>query len=188
MIKLNELNLFDIIPESLKEDERIKNISEVISSELKLITSDIEKLIIIPNVDNLEENILDELAYGFHVDFYKSDLSLENKRALVKESLHLHMKKGTPAAVEDLIVRIFGDGKVVEWFEYDGMPHCFKVKTSNRDAVDEKAMEFLEAINSVKRLSSKLEEVIISQSTKAVVTIAGTISIMDRNRMFTKYP
>ena len=62
------------------------------------------------------------------------------------------------------------------------MPHCFKVKTSNRDAVDEKAMEFLEAINSVKRLSSKLEEVIISQSTKAVVTIAGTISIMDRNR------
>lgn len=188
MIKLNELNLLDILPESLKEDERIKNISEVISSELQLINNDIEKLLIIPNVDNLEEEILDELAYGFHVDFYKSDLSLENKRLLVKESLYLHMKKGTPAAVEELTKKIFGDGRVIEWFEYEGTPHCFKVKTSNREAVDEKALEFLEAINSVKRLSSKLEEVIISQSTKSIITIAGTVSIMDTNRMLAKYP
>lgn len=188
MINVKELCLIDILPDSIKSDQRIKNISEILDRELASINKSIEKLLIIPNVDNLESDLLDELAYAFHVDFYKNDLSIEKKRELVKESLFIHMKKGTPGAVEDLIKKIFGNGKVIEWFEYGGIPHRFKVKTSNREAVDQKALEFLEAINSVKRLSSKLEEVVISQSTFGNLIVAGTLSVMDKNRMLTKYP
>lgn len=108
--------------------------------------------------------LTDELAWQNHVDFYNAALPVEQKRALVRGAYSFHRKKGTNAAVEDLIKILFGDGRVEDWYEYGGQPGHFRVLTSNESVTTGRALEFIRALNSVKRLSAHLDVVIIETS------------------------
>lgn len=48
----------------------------------------------------------------------------------MKNAIVWHMSAGTPAAVEELITAVFGEGTIQEWFEYDDEPYYFKIKTN----------------------------------------------------------
>lgn len=159
MIDIGHIRLIDLIPPNLHEDENVRAAAEAIDAELQQVTEIMPGVAILHSIDKLDEQWVDELAYQFHVDFYDPELPLEQKRELVKNSLAWHKRKGTPSAVAELITTIFGSGQVVEWFDYGGKPGHFKVTTSDPTATNERAQEFLAAINSVKRLSAKLEKI-----------------------------
>ena len=73
--------------------------------------------------------------------------------------------EATPAAVEQLVQIVFGEGKMVEWFEYDDAPGpgYFKIVTSNPAATNEQAARFIRAMDSVKRKSAWLHKVELTQ-------------------------
>ena len=166
MIKIDEISLFDLLPPNFKTDPVMSAAARSLDKQMKELTGEIEALSFIRRLHagKITDAEADEKAWEYHVDFYDTSLPLEQKIQLLLNAKEFHKRKGTPAAIEDLITILFGEGKVEEWFEYGGEPGYFKVITNNPEVTLDRAQEFYRAVESVKRLSAHLEEVILSQT------------------------
>ncbi|GIO33731.1 hypothetical protein J2TS6_48720 [Paenibacillus albilobatus] len=164
MTDVKNMSLLDLLPTSIRYDPGVIAIAQALDEQIRVAVDEIYKLPLFSRLDELTDDEADELAWQFHVDFYDPALPIEQKRELVKNAFKFHRRKGTPAAIEDLITILFGEGKVEEWFEYGGVPGRFRVITNNPAVTLDRAQEFYRAVESVKRLSAHLEEVILSQT------------------------
>jgi phage tail P2-like protein len=149
------------LPTALKNDETIYTLGRVIAAELQENIRMSRLNIIYPRIDELDEYLLDILAYDLHIDWYDPDAPPDIKRTLIKESVSVHKRLGTKYAVESVIRAYFGSGDVTEWHEYGGRPHYFKITTTNPSITDEQAKLFFKMLGIVKRKSSWLEKLII---------------------------
>jgi len=158
MINLDSLQLTDIAPDSIKTPD-VLAFFNALTPEMQEITQDISQALIVPVIDELPEEIVDLLAWQFHVDFYEPlGLDLDKKRALVKNSLIWHRYKGTKYALESMIrILFFSDFAIEEWFEYDGDPYFFRLISwdSLRSADDYN--DLIRAIYALKNERSWLE-------------------------------
>ena len=127
MSNLSEQKLITIVPSSISGDKTIRNISAATDPGLRKISRDTLLLLLLPRLDELPEKIVDALAWQYHVDFYDDAATLEKKRALVKQSIKWHRRKGTPSVVEEVCTAIFKSAKIEENWEYGGEPYHFKV-------------------------------------------------------------
>ncbi len=183
MHKINEVKLMDLIPVNLKKDKDLIAATESVDKVFFDMINKINSILILPNISNLSEELLDSLAFELHVDFYDTNLERNKKISLIRNSIKWHRQKGTAGAVQELIETVFGDGEVVEWFEYDGKPFFFKVVSSNAQITSTKVNEFTRALESVKNVRSHLEKVEISISEKCenyvgfVLQTAETLTI-----------
>lgn len=169
MINLSAVSLLDLLPPNLASDHTIFAAAKAIDAEHQSTTALIAELSIFDRLDSLSPEEADELAWQYHVDFYDQALPIERRRELVKNSFKWHKIKGTPAAVEELIETVFGDGQVTEWFEYGGEPYMFKVISSNTDITDAQAQQFIAALNTVKRESAHLEAIVLTDTSERLV-------------------
>ncbi len=177
MIDIESLKIEDLLPDSLKRDKEVLYLAQAVTETFQQVS---KKINILNPKRPVDDNVLDIIAWEEHVDFYDNSLPAEQKRELIEKSTYFHQHKGTPAAVEDLIATIFGEGKVVEWFEYGGAPYTFKVVTNNRSVTQEKAELFIKALNSVKNLRSRLEKVEITQVEGMNLYFAGVLHTGDK--------
>lgn len=164
-------NLIKLFPHSLQQDEFVAALIEAFEIQVKELYEEFSTY----TTNDLPDVLIDYLAFEKHVDFYDSTLSIETKKALVKESTHMHRIKGTKAAIELLVSTVFGDGKVEEWFDYDGSPYTFRVSSSNPSATTEKAVEFIKIVNSVKNRRSHLKSVSILQTEEMSLYWGGVV-------------
>lgn len=164
MLKLENVRLIDLLPANLKKDKDMIAATKSIDNNFFNLIKNINSVFVFPNIDKLKEEILDALAIELHVDFYDATLEYERKVQLVQNSIKWHRQKGTPGAVQELIESLFGDGEIVEWFDYDGEPFFFKIVTTNTQLTSTKVNEFTRALESVKNVRSHLEKVEISMS------------------------
>ncbi|WP_297569525.1 phage tail protein [uncultured Anaerovibrio sp.] len=148
----------DRLPESLNRDN-LREVAQVVDDKLHELDALNELICLYPRIDELSSELVDALAIHFHVDFYDHNLSLDKRRALVKNSIRWHMKKGTKAAVQELVQTVFESGIVSEWFEYGGNPYCFKVTTVDTMPSESEINRLIQAINSVKNVRSHLDEI-----------------------------
>jgi phage tail P2-like protein len=180
LIEEVQVDLLQLLPDSLKVDQTVVYLAQAISETLQSLNSQI--FIFDPTKSKAEE-MLDLIAWEEHVDFYDTNLPVNKKQELVDKSILFHEKKGTPMAIEDLISTIFEDGKVVEWFEYGGAPHTFKIVTNNPAVTSEKASEFISVLNSIKNRRSHLEKIEITQSEKFDLYFGGFVHIGEKVEM-----
>ncbi|MGI6436418.1 MAG: phage tail protein I [Syntrophomonadaceae bacterium] len=179
MRNLSEVRLLELIPPNLRNDPQIQAAAQALDVEIKAVTEAVQGVIFYSRIDTLPDEVIDHLAWQFHVDYYNPDLPLSVKRTLVKNSLIWHRTKGTPAAVEELITAVFGEGQAVEWWEYDGNPYMFKVVTFNAAVTNEKAQEFIRALNSIKNARSWLESVEITQTEEMTLYFGSVVHAGD---------
>ena len=151
-------NISENLPTSL-DKQNVVELAEVVDAKIHEIEASTLLINIYPNIDHLPSDLVDQLAIQLHVDFYDTTLSLAKRRALVKNSIRWHMKKGTKAAVQELVQTVFESGVVSEWFEYGGNPYCFKVMTVDTMPSEEEIARVIQAINSVKNVRSHLDEI-----------------------------
>lgn len=161
---MENITLHQMLPYSLQKDKTIKVICDSIQPYLNKVWKEINYISIYKNIDILSEDILDHLAYAFHVDFYKDDLEIEKKRHLIKNSIKYHMYKGTPWAVEDLLSSVFNESWIKEWYEYNGEPYFFKLFTKDKIKNEEQFNDFINALYTVKNTRSWLECFVIVRS------------------------
>src|SRR5690554_1045404 len=107
MLNISDISLLDLIPPNLKSDPQVQAAATALDAELKAVTEAVKGIILYSRIDELPEEIIDHLAWQFHVDYYNPNLPLDVKRTLVKNSLAWHRSKGTPATVEELITAVF---------------------------------------------------------------------------------
>ncbi|SCX84950.1 phage tail protein I [Desulfoluna spongiiphila] len=160
--RLPDITFADILPASISGDESIRAAASAIDDDLKQINQAIDSLYIYSRWDELEEPLLTHLAWQFKVDFWDDSLTLEKKRALVRNSVARHRQKGTPAAIEGAIADVLGGGTVEEWWTYDGQPYHFRVRVEVTDqGVTDQAYAWADQlIEAYKNVRSKLDAVI----------------------------
>ena len=149
----------DLLPESLTRDPQIQACIEGLDEELRKLSNDIHETLLISRIDELSEDILDLLAWQFHLDFYQpTELNIETKRQLIRESIADHRIRGTPAAVEKLLTTVFKNAQVKEWWEFDGNPYEFRIEQLGRSlATEQDYADFEKALDVAKNVRSHLE-------------------------------
>ena len=95
MIKgLENISLLDILPENLSADKKINAAAKALDAELQKLTRDTAEAILLARLDELPEDVLDLLAWQWHVDFYEPlGMDAETKRKLIKNSIAWHRIK-----------------------------------------------------------------------------------------------
>lgn len=171
---LSNLNLLDLQSGYMQNDPSTIAMCTVLNPYFRELSEDLKLCLIYSRMDELAHFILDELAWQFSVDWYDVSENLDVKRNLIKNALKIHMKKGTPKAVEDVISMYFGKGRVEEWFEYGGNPYMFKVITNNTLITKTLADKFNDKLNKVKNLRSHLEEILIQLEYSSVLTLESS--------------
>lgn len=181
MINLNNVSLLDLLPESIRDDENVKAAALAVDSKLAEIRSRTNEISFFRRLydGTITEQEADERAAMYHVDFYDVTLPLTQKIELIKNSFIFHRTKGTPGAVEDLIKILFGDGEVEEWWQYGGEPGHFQVVTTNPQVTTERTNEFLRAVNSIKRLSAWLDQVLIRMHATETMYFGNAVHVGD---------
>lgn len=172
---LNEVIFSDLLPSSIAFDEKILVAAKALQVELRSINVAIEKIRLYSAIDGLPEELLKHLAWQWHVDFWDDALSIDAKRTLVKQAYPWHRRKGTPAAVEEVIRDVLGGGYLQEWWEYNGQPYHFRVFSNSPPEDAEKNTQLLLAIEMAKNKRSKLDKIIKFTVMNGDLILAGTV-------------
>ena len=118
MNNLKDTDFYATFPPALKKDEKMVALGRLIADELHQTVEQTKKNIIYANINELSESWLDVLAYDLHVDWYDYDYPIEAKRAIIRDSVRVHQKLGTKAAVEMALGGLHPKSEIEEWFDY----------------------------------------------------------------------
>jgi len=177
---INNVDLLKLQTLFMQKDLTTQALCAALNPQFKIISNDIGKCLILSNVNNLSSELLDELAYELHVDWYDSSANIDVKRALIKNSDKVHMYLGTPYAIEQVVWDYFGDGYVEEWYQYSGgLPYHFRVVTSNPSVSGSLAELFSLTIDKVKRKSTIMDVVIVDMSAQLTAYYACVLLVGD---------
>ena len=147
------------LPDVLRKDDVIYGLAQSIAAELDELVCKTDLPRIYANIDTLDEELLDIMAQDFKIDWWRHDASLEWKRQTMKDCWFVHKHLGTPAAVKAALAEFLGKGVLQEWFEYNGIPHHFRIKDCDNDEVIRNYDQFIFILRIVKRCSSVLDSV-----------------------------
>lgn len=185
-MKLTDFSLIALQTAFMQRDWTTQKICKGLQDELDKVVESTYNILMYQMLSTAEytpftDQLVDELAWQFHVDYYDKDADFEVKKKLVKQSIRIHQKKGTPKAVEELISTVFtSTTRLLEWFNYDGgEPYHFKIRTSVLPS-DKDMAKFRKALNSVKNERSYLFN--IEQFT---VVLNNAVSHINNNRTIT---
>ena len=159
MIKLQDSNITDILPEVFTSDPKNIALGYALQGAMRRLLEYSRTTSVYAAIDVAGDDVLDMLAAELDTQYYDVLLDVEAKRKLVKNTLIWYGKAGTPAAVEELITSVFGEGRVEEWFDYGGEPFYFKVYT-NATFTEDMISKFDNMLEKVKNTRSKLETVV----------------------------
>lgn len=186
MLELKDNTLQRILPSSISGDATVKDIVQAISGRLAQLGEQAELVLILPRLKKLPEEIVDELAWQYHVDFYDVAANITKKRELVRKAIARHRYKGTPAAVEEVCSAAFDSAEVLEWYDYGGEPYHFRVRMVQESIPDEAVMaEMVKAVNSAKNVRSWLDGLTFYYQPKGTVYVAG--AVCQHKKYFSRY-
>lgn len=170
MNNLKDADFYATFPPALKKDEKMVALGRLIADELHQTVEQTKKNIIYANINELPETWLDVLAYDLHVDWYDYDYPIEAKRAIIRDSVRVHQKLGTKAAVEMALGGLHPKSEIEEWFDYGGKPYRFRIvldTTESRVAADYD--EIIKTVDIYKRLTAHLDGLYYQGSITVVV-------------------
>lgn len=178
--------LLDLLPPNLRSDPDIIAASQGADIEFKPLVSSIKNVLTFADIDNACSEVVDNLAWELHADFYDTSLLLETRRELAKNALIQHMLKGTPAAVENAIVTVFGRSWLEEWYEYGGNPYYFRVNVeATKQGASEADLAMLDRlIEAYKNKRSWLEKVNVFLTTHGSMYYAGCTNAGEQTTIY----
>lgn len=163
-MQLSDCMTVNLLPAWMREERDDVALASAIDDVAREAAGKSKHLTMWDQIDSMTERQLDELAWALDITWWDSMASIDSKRSMVKESDLVHRTLGTMGAAEGVATSYLGESKVVEWPEYDGHPHHFKLETGDLGLLTENRDRVLDRIAQAKRLSSKLDGIIIDFS------------------------
>ena len=165
--QLTNLSILSSTPANIAADGNIQELAKIVTAKLLEAAKKVNLVLIIPNLDTLDSDKIDELAWQYHVDTYSHGYNLEVRRNLVRQSLAWHKLKGTPDAVKETVTAICGNCTLTEWMDYNGNPYYFRVSVATAEEADIHAVTLaaLKAIAQSKNARSHLDGLYLSYPT-----------------------
>ena len=155
--RLGDIPFLSLLPESIREDRQLADAAKALDGLLQRTTAAIPDLLVFSRLDRdtanflpplarlteaagglkpLSPELLELLAWQFHVDFRETARTREQLEGMVRRSIPWHRIKGTPASVKDALA-LFGlaaeleeDGVDDYWATYQiGLPSIVDMET-----------------------------------------------------------
>lgn len=160
MINLSEGGFADLWEGETSPE--IESISYALQNQVARVVAATEKTKCFSGIDQLDDATLDYFAVEMRTMYYDQSLSIDTKRAIIKNTLNWYTKGGTPSAVKELLSVVFGEGQLEEWFNYDGDPFHFRavLPVSQGAAVGNMNL-FRELISKIKNVRSHVDELVL---------------------------
>lgn len=163
----------DQLPPALAGDERFAILCELLQEEFDNL--DLSPMLVYL-VDVVPPQVLPHLADQFHVmglEGWRYARNEQEQRELIKRAIELHRYKGTPWAIEQVLVTLNLSGRVSEWFEYGGTPYRFRVDIELTDrGIDETTYDALvDLIREYKNKRSRLDALTVALSNRSPVPV-----------------
>lgn len=165
MIKYYDGLITDLLGPNYRADPEVQALAYAIRAGTRLLFEYIAKIAIYYNIDGLPENILDFLAVELRALYYDTDFPIDTKRKIIKESFSWFSRAGTAAAVEEFVAAVYGEGDVIEWFDYGDDPFYFKIVT-NAILTEDMNSRLSKLIRKVKNVRSHLRTVEVYRTTE----------------------
>ena len=177
MIKLNDAELTSVLPDYIKSDVDVQSISYAFRKGMSKMLTNAQYARMCGDIDTLPEALLDLMAIELQSQYYDESMDVKIKREIIKNTLAWYTKGGTVSTVAEMVQAVFGEGKVVEWFDFGGVPGTFFVETS-AELSPNGLNEFQGVIEKVKNSRSHLINVKITRKIEQVcpVIISGYIT------------
>lgn len=186
MINYNEGEILNLLPAAIKNDSDVIAISYALKKGKEKLLAYCERIKLLSNVDALPEELVDLLALELNSHYYDQDLSLEQKRNIVKATLGWYMQAGTVAAVEEMMDIIFGNGGTVEWYNYaegPGKPGTFDIFTDT--ILSPELMEqLITVLRRVKKASAHLRRLEIKRNHDHDLEFGSALAAKIRNTFY----
>jgi hypothetical protein len=117
---LRGLRLVNLCAPSLSYDEQVQAASTAFDNQMHEIIDDTPVVSFIPSILQLADSqLIDILAWQFHVDFYDHSQPLDLRKQLVQNSIQWHTRKGTVALLQEVLDTFwFGGATIEEWYNY----------------------------------------------------------------------
>lgn len=130
MIDLRSASLIDFLPPSLRKDPEVLALALALDPEMQEVTEAIVEAIVLPRINELDEEILDELAWAFRLDRLQiwDVATVAGKKALLANIFAIRKKSGTRFAVRRVFDLMSLVGEVVEWFEEAAAPGTYRIR------------------------------------------------------------
>lgn len=184
MIKYEDAELISVLPSVLSSEPSNMAISYAYKMAMEKIIRFSIQTLLYADIDHMEDDILDLMALEFRTQYYDENLPINIKRQLVKNALVWYQKAGTPSAVKELINTVFGDGDVVEWFDFPDPPYTpgtFEIQTAAR-VTEELMLYFANLVQKVKNARSHIRRITILRNVGMREKVgAGIVSKPERN-------
>lgn len=163
----------DQLPPALAGDERFAILCELLQEEFDSL--DLSPMLVYL-VDVVPAQVLPHLAEQFHVmglEGWRYARDDQEQRELIKRAIELHRYKGTPWAIEQVLVTLNLSGRVSEWYEYGGTPYRFRVDIELTDrGIDEATYDALvDLIREYKNKRSRLDALTVALSNRSPVPV-----------------
>ncbi len=135
--------------------------SRLLERELATISTNVEAVDVpfnlIWDADNCPDEYLPFLAYAWSVDEWNDAWSIDVQRAVVKNSIWVHQRKGTLGAVKRALAVMNYDTSIIEWFEKKpkGLPGTFSIAVNPKNGIiTDSERQIRAVVDAVKRLSA----------------------------------
>lgn len=128
MPNIENINLYDLVPESIRNDPDVFASISAINGELQAVSNLCMVPAIYSQIDSLDGAILDHLAWENRA-VWKDTWPLNVKRSVIKSVLIEASTKGTLYAVRAAIQSLGSAAVIVEWFDMvpPGPVHTFDI-------------------------------------------------------------
>lgn len=188
MKDLDNIELLDVLPDSIAKDEQIKAAAKAIDPQLKTLANMAGIPSLYVNIDRLTGAQLDHLATQYDVTVWRDSWSDELKRSVLKTAISEKRKKGTIGAVKEALSSISSAASIVEWWQEapKGAPHTFKIYATqaNIEGVipSELQEDLISLINDAKPLRSHYN-FIVQQNGKGGLNVCGRMRVLTHYRL-----
>ncbi len=118
--------LLRAFPDVLSKSEHMAMMASLVAEELQSLSEDDDLLRIYAQIDELDETMLDVLAYDFKIDWWDANATLAKKRETFKSHFQIHRTLGTIGSVRKALSEMYLS-QVQEWPEYGGQPYHYKL-------------------------------------------------------------
>lgn len=204
---MNKDEIYSLLPENLKKYKNLSGVAYAFAGSIeneeenigmptylpldlrthvtKTIKEDIENLKIYLNMKNLDDKVLDQLAWQWNVEFYSSELPKSKKIEMINRSYFHHITKGTVGALESALKAIVSNLEVKEWYEYGGNPFMFRLIVEGDMLTEEEISTVYKLVDIYKNVRSHLDGFIITQKNDSLVNFIN--GIHDHKKVINKF-
>lgn len=172
MIKLKDAELISLLPPCIKNNADVQAISYAYRMAMKNIFQYSRWVMLYANIDEIPDRILDLLALETRAQYYEESMKTEVKRDIIRKTIAWYVMGGTVYAVEEMARTVFGEGNVVEWYQFGGVPGEFYIETSEEFSPDI-VRRFNEIIDKVKNKRAKLTKVEVKRRSRQNTYLAA---------------